>query len=199
MQAPAVHPEHETFLGLPCAGGLSCRAAHSTVSETRCGCPRPSARRHRLRSPCLFANGRRSLASTPASRGAGREVRYCLPDSPTTDHSRRNELQGRGYRKARRSGPRAGSDIDGAANSRIHPKPDAALHVRANAASFIVFDATDGPCADSAPGYWVLNDPDSNSFYEPGESPGFVHPIPGEVAPTPGPWMRPDRRRATNR
>ncbi len=63
---------------------------------------------------------------------------------------------------------------------------------------FIVFDATDGPCADFAPGYWVLNDPESNSFYEPGDSPGFVHPIPGEVAPTPGPWMRPDRGRATN-
>lgn len=56
---------------------------------------------------------------------------------------------------------------------------------------FIVFDATDGPCADVAPGYWVLNDPEPDSFYEPGESPGFVHLIPGEIAPTPGPWMRP--------
>jgi len=57
---------------------------------------------------------------------------------------------------------------------------------------FVVFDATDGPCAAFAPGYWVLNDPEPDSFYEPGEAPGFVHPIPGEVAPTPGPWMRPD-------
>ncbi len=57
---------------------------------------------------------------------------------------------------------------------------------------FVVFDATDGPCADFAPGYWVLNDPRPDSFYEPGEAPGFVHAVPGEDAPTPGPWMRPE-------
>lgn len=56
---------------------------------------------------------------------------------------------------------------------------------------FIVFDADAGPCFDGAPGYWVMNDPDINSFYEPGEAPDFIHAIPGEVAPTPGPWMRP--------
>lgn len=62
---------------------------------------------------------------------------------------------------------------------------------------FIVFDATDGPCADFAPGYGVLNDPWSDLFYEPGDAPGFVHAVPGEVAPTPGPWMRPDADNAT--
>jgi hypothetical protein len=56
--------------------------------------------------------------------------------------------------------------------------------------NFLVFDATDGPCADFAPGYWVLNDKSPNTFYEPGEAPGFVHAIPGDAAPTLGPWMR---------
>jgi hypothetical protein len=49
-----------------------------------------------------------------------------------------------------------------------------------------------------APGYQVLNAEDL--FYEPGEAPGFVHAIPGEVAPTLGPWMQgttPIDRRAT--
>jgi len=56
---------------------------------------------------------------------------------------------------------------------------------------FVVFDATNGPCDDSAPGYWIMNDSSSGTFFEPGEAPSFVHPIPGEVAPTAGPWMRP--------
>ncbi|TAM77048.1 hypothetical protein EPN44_03910 [bacterium] len=56
---------------------------------------------------------------------------------------------------------------------------------------FIVFDATAGPCFDGAPGYRVLNASPPNAFYEPGEAPGFIHAVPGEVAPTAGPWMRP--------
>jgi hypothetical protein len=55
---------------------------------------------------------------------------------------------------------------------------------------FVIFDATFGPCDDSAPGYWVMNDPSPDTFFEPGEAPAFEHPIPGEVAPTAGPWMR---------
>lgn len=60
--------------------------------------------------------------------------------------------------------------------------------------NFLVYDATMGPCADFAPGYWVLNTEDPNTFYEPGEAPGFVHAVPGDAAPTAGPWMRPSPR-----
>ncbi len=52
----------------------------------------------------------------------------------------------------------------------------------------IVFDATEGPCFDGAPGYLVLNDSDGNTFYEPGEAPGYIHPGPGDIRATPGPW-----------
>jgi hypothetical protein len=38
---------------------------------------------------------------------------------------------------------------------------------------FIIFDAVDGPCADYAPGYKVLNA--SNYYYQPGENPYQVH------------------------
>jgi hypothetical protein len=55
---------------------------------------------------------------------------------------------------------------------------------------FVIFDATNGPCFDGAPGYWIMNDP-SGTFFEPGEGPAFEHPIPAEVSPTAGPWMRP--------
>jgi hypothetical protein len=42
--------------------------------------------------------------------------------------------------------------------------------------AFIVFDATDGPCDDDAPGYVVLNEaPYDNLFYEPGENPYSPH------------------------
>ena len=56
---------------------------------------------------------------------------------------------------------------------------------------FVVFDATSGPCADFAPGYWVMNAPEPDTFFEPGEAPSFESMLPGEVAPTAGPWMRP--------
>lgn len=51
----------------------------------------------------------------------------------------------------------------------------------------IIFDAANGPCADFAPGYQVLNR--TNLFYEPGEAPGFTHAVPGEVAPSAPPWL----------
>lgn len=57
--------------------------------------------------------------------------------------------------------------------------------------SFIVFDADGGPCLDVAPGYWILNDPKINMYYEPGEAPGFIHPMNGDLGTTPGPWMTP--------
>jgi hypothetical protein len=42
--------------------------------------------------------------------------------------------------------------------------------------AFIVFDATDGPCDDDAPGYAVLNEgPSDDLFYEPGENPYSPH------------------------
>jgi hypothetical protein len=47
------------------------------------------------------------------------------------------------------------------------------------------------PALTVQPGYWILNASPSDAFYEPGEAPGFIHAVPGEVAPTPGPWMRP--------
>lgn len=53
---------------------------------------------------------------------------------------------------------------------------------------FLVFDATDGPCADFAPGYWIMNSVDL--YFEPGEAPGSLGPGPTEVEHTPGPWMR---------
>ena len=40
---------------------------------------------------------------------------------------------------------------------------------------FIVFDASQGPCADFAPGYAVLNERARNWFYEPGENPYVIH------------------------
>lgn len=55
----------------------------------------------------------------------------------------------------------------------------------------LVFDATDGPCADFAPGYWIMNETDT--YFEPGEAPGFLGPGPTEVGHTPGPWMHKDR------
>ncbi len=54
---------------------------------------------------------------------------------------------------------------------------------------FMVFDATQGPCMDIAPGYWVMNSRAGNLFYEPGEAPGFVHAVPAGAMPTAGPWM----------
>lgn len=60
--------------------------------------------------------------------------------------------------------------------------------------SFVVFDATDGPCFDGAPGYRVLNDTSGRAYYQPGEDPGSIHGIPGDVTtPSPGPWCRPRR------
>lgn len=52
---------------------------------------------------------------------------------------------------------------------------------------FIVFDATGGPCMDF--NARVYNGEDE--FYEPGENPFVIIAEPGEVAPTPGPWMSP--------
>ncbi len=52
----------------------------------------------------------------------------------------------------------------------------------------LVFDARFGMCADFAPGYPALNR--ANTFYEPGEDPYAVHAVPGDVAPTLGPWMK---------
>ena len=40
---------------------------------------------------------------------------------------------------------------------------------------FIVFDATQGPCADFALGYPVLNASSKNDYYEPGENPYATH------------------------
>jgi len=56
--------------------------------------------------------------------------------------------------------------------------------------AFLVFDAIEGPCFDGAPGYLLLNDSSGNSFYQPGEAPGYVHAGPGDVRATPGPWCR---------
>lgn len=54
-----------------------------------------------------------------------------------------------------------------------------------------VFDATDGPCADFAPGYQVLNSY-GLLYYEPGESVKWpFHTIPENVGPSPGPWFSP--------
>lgn len=56
---------------------------------------------------------------------------------------------------------------------------------------FAIFDATDGPCADFAPGYQVLNSY-SLLYYEPGESIKWpFHTIPENVGPSPGPWFSP--------
>jgi hypothetical protein len=43
---------------------------------------------------------------------------------------------------------------------------------------FVIFDATDGPCYDGAPGYQDLN-AGPNIYYEPGENPYATHPVPG--------------------
>lgn len=54
-----------------------------------------------------------------------------------------------------------------------------------------VFDATDGPCADFARGYQVLNSY-ALLYYEPGESVKWpFHTIPENVGPSPGPWFSP--------
>lgn len=55
---------------------------------------------------------------------------------------------------------------------------------------FVVFNADHGPCADAAPGYQVLNTR-TNAFYQPGENPFLLRAVPGEDAPTPGPWFSP--------
>ena len=55
---------------------------------------------------------------------------------------------------------------------------------------FIVFDATQGPCFEGAAGYWIMNDPSPNMYYQPGEAPGDIHAVPADDGkPTPGPWM----------
>lgn len=60
--------------------------------------------------------------------------------------------------------------------------------------SFVVFDATHGPCFDGAPGYRVLNDRSGLTYYQPGEDPGTFNGIPGDVTtPSPGPWCRPKK------
>ena len=53
---------------------------------------------------------------------------------------------------------------------------------------FLVFDAREGPCADFAPGYEVL-DGDCNEYYEPGENPFAPHAMPGCFG-TPTPWAK---------
>ena len=58
---------------------------------------------------------------------------------------------------------------------------------------FVIFDAEFGPCTGFAPGYWVMNSTSVNTYYEPGEAPGDVHAVPGEAAPTAGPWMLPNK------
>ena len=59
---------------------------------------------------------------------------------------------------------------------------------------FIIFDAMpgawDGPCINAAPGYQILNETNPNLFYQPGENPFVLRAVPGDVAPTPGPWMK---------
>jgi hypothetical protein len=52
---------------------------------------------------------------------------------------------------------------------------------------FIVYDATDGPCADFALGYEVLDGP-CDVFYEPGENPYQTHPGPPEGITCKRPW-----------
>lgn len=60
--------------------------------------------------------------------------------------------------------------------------------------SFVVFDATQGPCYSGAPGYLILNDTSGLAYYQPGEDPGSTHGIPGDITtPSPGPWCRPRR------
>lgn len=53
--------------------------------------------------------------------------------------------------------------------------------------NFVVFDAIDGPCEVSAPGYGVLNG-ECAEFYEPGENPYRTHAVPS-CYPTKRPWM----------
>ncbi len=60
---------------------------------------------------------------------------------------------------------------------------------------FVVFNADHGPCIDAAPGYQVLNTRTS-AFYQPGENPFVLRAVPGEDAPTPGPWFLPKTRAA---
>jgi hypothetical protein len=52
---------------------------------------------------------------------------------------------------------------------------------------FIVYRVEGPICSDAAPGYRVLNLDDA--FYEAGENPFVLHALPGDAAPTPGPWM----------
>jgi len=54
--------------------------------------------------------------------------------------------------------------------------------------SFIVFDATDGPCADFGLGYEVLNG-SCHEFYQPGENPYFTNPGPPEGITCKRPWL----------
>jgi hypothetical protein len=45
--------------------------------------------------------------------------------------------------------------------------------------AFVVYDASRGPCIDTAGGYPVLNDNSSGRlFYEPGEDPYFIKSTP---------------------
>ena len=53
--------------------------------------------------------------------------------------------------------------------------------------NFIVFDAIDGPCEVSAPGYGVLNG-ECAEVYEPGENPYITHDVPS-CYPMKRPWM----------
>jgi hypothetical protein len=56
--------------------------------------------------------------------------------------------------------------------------------------ALIVFDATEGPCYAGALGYFVLNDADGNTFYQPGEAADHIHAGPGDIRASPGPWCR---------
>lgn len=51
----------------------------------------------------------------------------------------------------------------------------------------IVYDASQGPCIDNAPGYHVLNGA-CNEYYEPGENPRYTIGIPScDILPPPWP------------
>ena len=60
-----------------------------------------------------------------------------------------------------------------------------------SAQKFIVYDAIDGPCTGSAPGYFALNG-GCNEFYMPSKQDDYTVAVPGCLSP-PRPWIPHDR------
>ncbi len=133
--------------------------------------PRPSARRHGLRSSCDFANSLRSLAAAADPEvQVGKYGIACLTvQQQTTPGETSYSVEDIG-KQGVPALTREQISMVRRIQKYIQSRTLRFTFVRMQP-YFVVFDATDGPCADFAPGYWVLNDPWPDSFTSLGKHP----------------------------